>query len=156
TTISDLYCYSLLTRQVVNGSNRNVAIVNQFISNVAPSGGPGSPYTVTLCSSSTCSGAPPFGMGQNCPADGDIPWRTDPNGAESAKGRWTLENCTGSPTTTQCDLTNSSSGALTALGTFASGVTQISSVPTSMTKASAAAAGGHYGFNNQNHLIRLT
>jgi hypothetical protein len=112
-TVSGLYCYPEMTRQVTSG----------FV-NIADNGS--GIYRVTLCILVACGGTGTYACtaNQNCPMTGDTAWITDPAGAESSEGRWSLScDGTSSTPTTYCDLVGSQSGSLSGTGTFAMGVT---------------------------------
>jgi hypothetical protein len=143
-TIKDFYCYPLLTREVAPAQR------SFFLGDIAASAGG---YAATLCDVSAITGCTSCTSGSTCPQTGDTVWISNPQGTESTGGRWTLGSCTGSPPT--CYLSGSNSGHLSATGTFAAGVTQISSVPANSITVTQTSQGTPYGLYAPDDLIRL-
>lgn len=157
-TIDGLYCYGDMSRQVAHqltgGGSYNVDLVNLFVSNVVTNGTAG--YTITF--TTPCSTSDTTGDATDCnnyPIGGDTGWLTDPGGMESAKGRWALTNCATSSTPAHCDLNGLNTSSVGGIATFDAGAKQIVSLPPNSAGLSLIQQGMVFGYNSQNHLIKI-
>jgi hypothetical protein len=146
-TITDFYCYPLLTRNIMAAQS------SFFLTNIADN--THGVYRATLCPTGI-PGCSVCTSGMDCPMDGDTVWISNPQGAESTGGRWSLLNCSGTPLA--CDLVGSNSTLPnpTANGTFAAGATQISSMPSNSAMVTRTTGPTPYGNGAPDFLIRLT